>query len=116
MSVERSSALMRRVNREMRDRSRTFESSESIPFFCECRSEGCYSVIWLSAAGFDALTSARQGEWIIQAGHEAGAAEQLPVAAELASRVGPSPRQPRGASPARLLPKRPFARRNLAAG
>ncbi len=52
--LERSSCK-RRANQLMHDRTRSLNSSEPIPFLCECDSMGCFSAVWLTGDAYDWL-------------------------------------------------------------
>ncbi|MDT4934011.1 MAG: hypothetical protein QOK11_1903 [Pseudonocardiales bacterium] len=68
----RASNLMRCVNSSMREISGTVTESELLPFFCECRTPTCYSVVWMSAGAFDAKVATERG-WMLLDGHEPSA-------------------------------------------
>jgi hypothetical protein len=51
--VERSPALLRKVNELMRDGRRGQAEPEWIPFFCECWRADCYEPVWLTADMYD---------------------------------------------------------------
>lgn len=72
-NVVRASSLMRRINIKLRQLlADPFAQPESIPFFCECRSATCFSVIWKTGAAFDAMETSQSG-WLLFDGHEASA-------------------------------------------
>jgi hypothetical protein len=71
--VVRASSLMRRTNIRLRQLLEDpFAEPESIPFFCECRSPTCFSVIWKTAAAFEAMEASQSG-WLLCDGHVASA-------------------------------------------
>jgi hypothetical protein len=71
-TARRESSLMQSVNRNLRLRLETLAPTDAIAFFCECRSEACYSPVWLPVADFDALV-ARDAGWLLLDGHEPSA-------------------------------------------
>jgi len=68
----RDSGSMRNMNTGMREVSNSFALSDPIAFFCECQTATCYSVVWMSAAAFDANIRDRTG-WLLTTGHEPSA-------------------------------------------
>jgi hypothetical protein len=68
----RASNLMRSVNSSMRQISGTLTECELLPFFCECRTPTCYSVVWMSVGAFDAKVATERG-WMLLDGHEPSA-------------------------------------------
>lgn len=64
----RASSSMRSINRSMRQVSGSFALADPIAFFCECEISSCYSVVWMSAASFDANVE-RRGGWLLAAAH-----------------------------------------------
>jgi hypothetical protein len=48
-----ASERKRRANEFMRSGLEKYDPSEPIPFFCECRREGCYQPVWLTKAEYD---------------------------------------------------------------
>lgn len=114
----RASSLMRSVNSNMRQISGALTESELLPFFCECRTPTCYSVVWMSVAAFDAKV-ATAGGWMLLNDHEPSALwhrrDPLPTRQTVRSRSAPPPmasklrppRSPSGsASSARLARRR----------
>jgi hypothetical protein len=69
--VERSPALLRRVNEIMREGRRGQTEPERIPFFCECHRGDCYEPVWLTADAYDERRAEAQGPLILP-GHERG--------------------------------------------
>ena len=51
--LERSPALLYRVNEVMREGRRGQNDPERIPFFCECHRADCYAAVWLTADAYD---------------------------------------------------------------
>ena len=47
------SGRKREANAFMRSGLEQYGASELIPFFCECRREGCYQPVWLTKAEYD---------------------------------------------------------------
>jgi hypothetical protein len=88
----RASNLMRSVNSSIRQISGTVTEGELIPFFCECRTTTCYSVVWLSVAAFDAKVATADG-WMLLDGHEPSALwhrrDPLPTRQTVRSRSTP---------------------------
>ena len=60
---------MREANAGIRRCTEGFDASETIAFYCECRTASCYAPVWLSAAEFDAVVAAKT-VWVLSAGHE----------------------------------------------
>jgi hypothetical protein len=48
-----ASERKRQANEFMRSGLAQYSASEPIPFFCECRREGCYQPVWLTKAEYD---------------------------------------------------------------
>jgi hypothetical protein len=88
----RASNLMRSVNSNMRQISGTLTESELLPFFCECRTPTCYSVVWMSVGAFDATVATERG-WMLLDGHEPSALwhrrDPLPTRQTVRSRSAP---------------------------
>lgn len=55
-SGTRSQPLMRSVNNDVRRVIRA-DPADRIPFFCECRDEGCYHPLWLTLDEYDDLAA-----------------------------------------------------------
>lgn len=70
--AQRESSLMQSINGTLRQRPEALADPDPIAFFCECRRPGCYSTVWMSAAGFDARMSEESG-WLLAEGHEPSA-------------------------------------------
>ena len=64
----RASLLMRAVNTSMR--VAVANVRDPIAFFCECGSNACFVVCWMTRVDFDAHTRADAG-WILSEGHDA---------------------------------------------
>ena len=67
--LERSPALLYRVNEVMREGRRGQNEPERIPFFCECRRADCYAPVWLTATAYDQRRSG-PGRSLVLPGHE----------------------------------------------
>jgi hypothetical protein len=71
-ATRRESSLMHTVNSNLRERSEAVDRSESIAFFCECKTPSCFAPVWLSVDDFDLVAAADAG-WLLIAGHEPSA-------------------------------------------
>ncbi len=69
--LERSPALLYRVNELMREGRRGETEPERIPFFCECRRADCYAPVWLTADTYDERRGSPE-EPLVLPGHEHG--------------------------------------------
>jgi hypothetical protein len=67
--VERSPALLRKVNEFMRDGRRGQTEPERIPFFCECPRADCYEPVWLTGEMYDERRAETHAPLILP-GHE----------------------------------------------
>jgi len=72
--LERSPALLYRVNEVMREGRRGQNEPERIPFFCECRRDECYAPVWLTAEAYDQRRSESERSLVLR-GHEGAVAE-----------------------------------------
>jgi hypothetical protein len=68
----RESSSMRTINTTMRELSGSFARSAPIAFFCECGNPSCFSVIWMTADGFDTTIAGHRG-WMLLETHEPSA-------------------------------------------
>ena len=75
----RDSPMMRRVNTAFARFAEAEPPDVPLAFFCECSSEACFSVVWLTAAAYEARVA--DDEWIVVAGHAGSARGSEPVAA-----------------------------------
>src|SRR5581483_1602849 len=57
----RNSQMMRRVNTAFARLAHEGESDTQLAFFCECSSEDCYSVVWMTPTAFDAHVASDDG-------------------------------------------------------
>lgn len=64
----RNSQMMRRVNTAFAHFADLGDPEAPLAFFCECASEDCYSVVWLTPTAFAKLV-ASEDAWIMLAGH-----------------------------------------------
>jgi hypothetical protein len=67
--LERSPALLYRVNEVMREGRRGQNEPERIPFFCECRRADCYAPVWLTADAYDQRRSGSEPS-LVSPSHE----------------------------------------------
>jgi hypothetical protein len=73
-------ARKRRANDYMRDGLARYDTTEPIPFFCECDRERCFRPIWLAGGEYDERRPA--DGWRPLAAHDE--ADELPLARALA--------------------------------
>jgi hypothetical protein len=73
--LERSPALLYRVNEVMREGRRRQQEPERIPFFCECRQADCYAPVWLTADAYDEGRSGPERSLVLP-GHEGASGER----------------------------------------
>jgi hypothetical protein len=66
----RGSPLMRAVNTSMRALSAGLNEQEPIAFFCECETDGCFAICWMTRPELDARLQRADG-WILSDGHRA---------------------------------------------
>jgi hypothetical protein len=65
----RNSQMMRRVNTAFSHHAADEEEPGALhAFFCECSSERCYAVVWLTTAAFETRVTDAD-DWIVVAGH-----------------------------------------------
>jgi hypothetical protein len=69
--LERSPALLYRVNEVMREGRRGRNEPERIPFFCECPRADCYAPVWLTADAYDQRRSGSEPS-LVSPSHELG--------------------------------------------
>ena len=67
--LERSPALLFRVNEVMREGRRGQYEPERIPFFCECARGDCYAAVWLTAEAYDQRRSGSEPS-LVSPSHE----------------------------------------------
>jgi hypothetical protein len=72
--------MMRRVNTAFAHFVEAEPPDAPLAFFCECSSEACFSVVWLTVAGYEARVAA-DDEWIVVAGHAGSARDGEPAGA-----------------------------------
>ena len=81
----RNSPMMRRVNTAFARFVDGGAPEAPLAFFCECSSEACYAVVWLTAAGYEARLANEDG-WIVVAGHTGSARLEQPAAVPMVQR------------------------------
>lgn len=97
----RNSPMMRRVNTAFAHFVEAEPPDVPLAFFCECSSETCFSVVWLTVAAYEARV-ADDGDWIVVAGHlgSAGDEQAVPPPAARSWSI-PQIKLTRGAGPSR---------------
>jgi hypothetical protein len=66
---DRNSQMMRRVNTAFSQYYADEEEPGALhAFFCECSSERCYAVVWLTTSAFETRVADEDG-WIVVTGH-----------------------------------------------
>jgi hypothetical protein len=77
ITLERSPALLYRVNEVMREGRWGRNEPERIPFFCECGRADCYAPVWLTADAYDQRRSGPERSLVLPGHGDAGGKGRL---------------------------------------